>query len=126
MRTPMKRLSAGLAGTAERREKNTNGLTLHAQSPNVYNTTECCPAYASRNSVSDRIPRRPKAKRRTFSNSFHRHEAGEKSAACHHGLMTMRGKIRLLRFVQRPFAWAFWRIERMIATLDVESERRKS
>jgi hypothetical protein len=34
--------------------------------------------------------------------------------------------IKLLRFVQRPFGWVFWIIERRIAALDVENERRRT
>jgi hypothetical protein len=37
----------------------------------------------------------------------------------------MRAGIRLLRILQAPFALIFWRIERVIADLDIQIERRR-
>jgi hypothetical protein len=38
----------------------------------------------------------------------------------------MRALIKLLRILQTPSAWIFWRIERLIAKIDTEIERRRS
>lgn len=38
----------------------------------------------------------------------------------------MRAGIKFLRVVQWPFAWPFWCIERIIARIEDEIERRKS
>jgi hypothetical protein len=35
-----------------------------------------------------------------------------------------RVRLRFLRFLQRPFGFLFWMFERIIADIDIESERR--
>jgi hypothetical protein len=37
-----------------------------------------------------------------------------------------RGTIRILCWVQAPFGWAFWLLERVISDIDVEAERKRT
>ena len=38
----------------------------------------------------------------------------------------MRAGILILRFVQAPFGFVFWWLERAIAQIDIERERRRT